>query len=173
VATATVVTRGHGAGPGVASGYDVEQVTLQDQPTLVVRDTVDQEGIGPFVGAAFARVAEVAQQDGMYVSGPPFARIRPEPGGTFHLEVGFPVSGMVLGQGDVKASHLPGGPALRTTHHGDYSRSRAAHEALAAYAAEHGLTPAGDAWEVYLDGPDVEVPRTVVVLPTRTVTGPG
>ena len=150
-----------------ASGYDVEQVVLHDQPTLVVRDTVDQAGIGSFVGAAFARVGAVAQQDGMHVSGPPFARIHPGAAGALTLEVGFPVSGMVLGQGEVKASHLPGGPALRTTHRGDYATSSEAHQALSAYAAQHALAAAGDGWEVYLDRPDVAEPRTVVVLPVR------
>lgn len=174
MAAATLVTSMDTAqdrGSGLA--YEVEQVTLHDQPTLVVRDTVDEAGIGPFVGAAFARVAEVAGQDGMHVSGPPFVRLRPDADGAFELEAGFPVSGMVLGQGDVKASHLPGGPALRTTHRGDYARSRDAHEALHGYAAQHGLVPAGDAWEVYLDGPDVAQPRTVVVLPTRPGGGSG
>lgn len=174
MAAAAVVTPGQGTGPvATTPGYDVEPITLHDQQTLVMRDTVDEEGIAPFMGAAFTRVAEVAQQDGMFVCGPPFARVRPEPGGEIDLEVGFPVSGMVLGQGDVKASHLPGGPALRTTHRGDYSRSREAHEALYAYAAQHGLAPAGDAWEVYLDEPDVAQPRTLVVLPTRTAADTG
>lgn len=173
MAPATVVTQPEPAGrlqtPVPApDDYEVEQVTLQDQPTLVVRDTVEEPAIGAFVGAAFARVAQVAGQDGIYLAGPPFARIRPEPDGSFVLEVGFPVSGMVLGQGDVKASHLPGGPALQTLHHGDYAKSREAHAALSAHAARHGLAPAGDAWEVYLDGPDAEEPRTLVVLPTQT-----
>jgi effector-binding domain-containing protein len=154
-------------GRGGTAAYEVEEVTLHAQPTLVMRATVAQAGIGAFVGAAFERVTEVAGQDGMYVSGPPFARIHPEPDGRFRLEVGFPVSGMLLGQGDVKASHLPGGPGLRTMHRGDYARSGEAHEALGVYATQHGLTPAGDSWEVYLDGPDVAVPRTLVVLPVE------
>jgi effector-binding domain-containing protein len=147
--------------------YQIESVTLPEQPTLVVRGTIGQGQFGSFLGAAFARVSEVAQADGMYVSGPPFARLHPEPDGTFTVEAGFPVSGMLLGQGDVKAAHLPGGSALRTTHRGGYAETRNAHEALHAYASGHGMSPAGDAWEVYLDGPDVAEPRTLVVLPIR------
>jgi effector-binding domain-containing protein len=44
---------------------------------------------------------------------------------------------------------------------------------LYAYAAQHGLAPAGDAWEVYLDEPDVAQPRTLVVLPTRSAADTG
>jgi effector-binding domain-containing protein len=144
----------------------------------VVRGTIGQSQFGSFLGGAFARVSAVAPADGMYVSGPPFARLHPEPDGTFTVEAGFPVSGMLLGQGDVKATHLPGGSALRTTHRGGYAETRNAHQALHAYASAHGMSPTGDAWEVYLDGPDVTQPRTLVVLPIRpsseasaTVTG--
>jgi effector-binding domain-containing protein len=151
--------------------YQVESVTLHEQPVLVVRGSVAESRFAPFLGEAFGHVGGVAAGDGMYVSGPPFARIHPEADGTFTVEAGFPVSGMLLGQGDVKASHLPGGRALRTTHQGGYAEVHRAHEALHAYARDHGLEPGGDAWEVYLDGPEVAQPRTVVVLPVRPGDG--
>ena len=153
-------------GDTTTSGYQVEAVTLHDEPTLVVRGTVEAGNVALFMQGAFSRVARVAGGDGMHIAGAPFARVHPT-GTTLEVEAGFPVSGVALGQGDVKVSHLPGGTALRTTHRGPYAQSRLAHEALYAYAAEHHLTPAGDAWEVYLDTPDVPQPRTVVVLPTH------
>jgi effector-binding domain-containing protein len=149
------------------SEYLIESATLAEQPALVVRDTIGEREFAAFLAGAFGRVSEVAQSDGMYLSGPPFARLHPEPDGTFGVEAGFPVSGMLLGQGDVKASHLPGGPALRTLHRGGYAEARSAHAVLYAYASRHGLSPAGDAWEVYLDGAEVAEPRTLVVLPIR------
>ena len=149
------------------SEYQVEAVRLSEQPTLVVRARVGQDQLGSFIGGAFVRVREVAEADGIYVSGPPFARLGQEADGRLLVEAGFPVSGMLLGQGDVKASHLPGGPALQTIHRGGYAEARNAHQTLHAFAARQGMTPAGDAWEVYLDGPDVAQPRTLVVLPVR------
>jgi effector-binding domain-containing protein len=147
--------------------YEVESVMLHQQPVLAVHGTVEQSGFAPFLGDAFARVGKVAASDGMYLSGPPFARIHPEDDGTFTLEAGFPVAGMLLGQGDVRASHLPAGRALRTTHRGSYEQVHLAHEALHTFAAGQGLVADGDAWEVYLDGPEVPRPRTLVVLPVR------
>lgn len=149
------------------SGYRVETVTLHDEPTLVVRGTVQAGQAGAFVSDAFSRVARVAGGDGMHIAGAPFARVHQEEDGSLDIEAGFPVSGVALGQGEVKVSHLPAGPALRTTHRGDYGSAHLALEALHAYAAGHHLTPTGDAWEVYLDTPDVPQPRTVVVLPAR------
>jgi effector-binding domain-containing protein len=153
--------------------YAVERTSLPEQHTLVVRSTVSPAEIPAFMGAAFGRVSEVARADGMPISGPPFARVRPEDDGALTLEAGFPVGGVVLGQGDVKASHLPGGPVLRTTHLGDYAGTSRAYQALADYASEHGLRPAGDAWEVYLSEPDDAVPRTLVILPVRETATEG
>jgi effector-binding domain-containing protein len=152
--------------------YEIESATLQTQPVLVVRGVVTMAQVGEFLGGAFERVSDVARADGIPVSGPPFARLHPEPDGRFAVEAGFPVSGVLLGQGEVRAAHLPGGPALRTTHRGSYERAGDAHEALQEYAAAHGLRPDGDAWEVYLDGPDVRQPRTVVVLPVQAAAVP-
>jgi effector-binding domain-containing protein len=153
--------------------YEVESVTLHEQPVLVVRGTVGESEFGPFLGDAFSHVGQVAADDGMSVAGPPFARIHPEADGCFTVQAGFPVSGMFLGQGEVKASHLPGGPALQTLHRGGYAQAHLAHEAVQAFASEHGLSPDGDAWEVYLDGPAVDQPRTLVVQPVRESDGPG
>lgn len=159
-------------GRRAGTGYAVECTRLPDQRTLVVRDTVATAQIPDFLGAAFALVAEVAREDGIPISGPPFARVHPEGNDTLAFEAGFPVSGVALGQGKVKASHLPGSLVLRTTHVGSYEGTPGAHEALGDFAASHGLEPAGDAWEVYLSEPDVAVPRTTVVLPV-VASAPG
>lgn len=161
-----------GSGPDVSrDGYRIELATLRDQATLVVRGTVGEPEIGAFLAGAFGRVPVVAQGNGITLSGPPFAKILPQADGSLHIEAGYPVSGMPLGQGVVMGSHLPGGPALRTTHRGDYAQARHAHEALHAFAACHDMRPAGDSWEVYVDEPDVAQPRTVVVLPIRPADG--
>jgi effector-binding domain-containing protein len=147
--------------------YAVERATLTKRPTLVLRGTIPATQVPAFMGSAFARVSQVARADGIPISGPPFARVHPEGDRELTLEVGFPVSGVVLGQGEVKASHLPSGQVLRTTHLGDYAGTARAHEALTAFASRHGLHASGDAWEVYLSEPDVAVPRTLVVLPVE------
>ena len=95
------------------SEYQVEAVRLSEQPALVVRATVGQDQLGSFIGGAFVRVREVAEADGTYVSGPPFARLGQEADGRLLVEAGFPVRGMLLGEGDVKASRLPGGRCCR------------------------------------------------------------
>jgi effector-binding domain-containing protein len=40
--------------------------------------------------------------------------------GTATIEVGWPVSGIVKGKGEIKLSVLPGGKMVHTVHHGPF-----------------------------------------------------
>lgn len=148
--------------------YLIEAAELRSQATLVVRGQVSPTELGDFLGSGFAQVAEVAREDGMSIGGPPFARFHPVDDG-WDVEAGFPVGGMLLGQAQVKASRLPGGPVLRTVHVGAYTDTERAHQALQDWAEEHDLEPNGDPWEVYLDVVGGTSPHTEVVLPIHEV----
>jgi effector-binding domain-containing protein len=51
--------------------------------------------------------------------------------------------------GRVQYSETPGGDVATTTHWGDYSGLRSAHQAVVAWCRSEGLTLAGTYWEVY------------------------
>ena len=89
--------------------------------------------------------------------------------GQFDIEAGFPLSGAVTAVGRVEPCTLPGGTAARTTHVGAYDAVAAAYEAAHTYLTDNGYEPSGAPWECYLDDPEVESPRTEVVLPCRPV----
>jgi effector-binding domain-containing protein len=50
-------------------------------------------------------------------------------------------------------------------HVGSYDGVAAAYTAVEQWLAAHDLSPIGDPWESYLDGPEVPQPRTVVSFP--------
>lgn len=146
--------------------YDVELVELQVEPVAVVRGHVSRQGIPAFLGGAFSEVLEVLEAQGLTPTGPPFGLFVPT-GDGFDVEAGFPAARAVRPAGRVEACELPGGPAARVVHRGDYGGVAAAYEAAAAWVTSHGYVAAGPPWESYLDGPDVAEPRTVVCLPCR------
>jgi len=149
--------------------YNIESADLHAQPTMVVRGTVATGHLEEFFRNAFTQVAEVVTRDGLDFAGAPFARYHSTEEGIWGVEGGFPVAEQGAAHGEVAPSHLPAGPVLRTVHVGPWGELGQAHEALTSWAADHRLTPAGDPWEVYLDGPEVAQPRTEVVLPVRAV----
>jgi hypothetical protein len=76
--------------------------------------------------------------------------------GRLEVEAGFPASGPVEGDGDVRPSELPGGQVAVTLHAGPYDQMEPAYQALASWVSEHGGELAGDAWVVYLSDPPAQ-----------------
>jgi effector-binding domain-containing protein len=146
-------------------GYEMQFVDLQAQDTAVVRGHVTHEGIAEFLGPAFADTMGLAGQQGVDVTGAPFGRYRPADDGGWDIAVGFPVARPVTPDGRVEAGVLPGGRAARTMHVGDYGALGAAYEAVLAWLTDNGYVMSDEPWECYLDGPDVDEPRTEVFVP--------
>jgi effector-binding domain-containing protein len=151
--------------------YEISQVDLVESPTAVVRATLTVAQLGPWLAQAYGAVAAYLSVHGAGPVGMPFARYHPLGGDRFEVEAGFGATREVAGAGQVVASRLPGGPAVKTWHVGPYDALAGAYEAVEAWVREHGGTPAGDPWEIYhsdaVTEPDPASWRTEVVAPYR------
>ena len=150
-------------------GYIVQFADLQAQDVAVVRGEVPHDGLPDFLGPAFEEVMRVVTEQGLHAVGPPFGQYRPAEDRGWIVAAGFPVSGVVTTAGRVEPDRLPVGRAARTVHVGDYSDLVGAYEAATSFATDNGYEMSGDPWELYLDGPVVELPRTEVFVPCREV----
>lgn len=157
-----------GQGQARLMSYEIRQAELQRQSTAVVRGHVAEGDIAAFLGEAFGEVMTALGQQGVTPAGPPFGRFTPGEDG-FQVEAGFPVDSPVTGTGRVTADELPGGPAAYTVHTGGYDTVAEAHEATMDWISDNGFVVSGEAWESYLDGPDVPRPRTEVFVPCAPV----
>ncbi|WP_240482676.1 GyrI-like domain-containing protein [Rhodococcus opacus] len=146
-------------------GYQVELVEIEAHPAAVVRDRLRLDHIEDFLGPAFGEVVTVAERQGRYVTGVPFARYRQAEDGQWDVEAGFPLSGGIAARGRVEPTSQPAGRAATTLHIGDYKGVGAAYAAATHWITAHGYVPSGDPWESYLDGPGVAAPRTEVFMP--------
>ncbi len=149
--------------------YEIQIADLQEQHVALVRGHVSVEQIPAFLGAAYSEVPGVAARQGLALTGAPYGRYRFDADGTLQIEAGFPVSGVVTAEGRVEPGTLPGGTVARTMHVGPYDGVAAAYQAAGSYLTENGFEPAGEAWECYLDEPEVANPRTEVFMPCRPV----
>ena len=146
--------------------YHVDRIESEAQPTAVVRGTVAEDAIAEFFGGVFGEVIGVISAQGLVPAGPPFGCYVPTPNG-FEIEAGFPASAPVDPAGRVAASELPGGPALLVLHRGPYAAVVGAYAAAEDWLADNDWESTGPPWEVYLDGPEVTEPRTLVHVPVR------
>ena len=151
--------------------YEIQERTLVEQPTMVMRGTIKLEDIPKFLNRAYHTVESQVRDCGAHVVGKPFTRYRPlDPEyREFEIEAGVPVVLAVPGHGGVEASTLPGGSAVVTVHVGPYERMEPAYAALTAWLDEHGGTAVGPAWEVHhsdpSEQPDPATWRTEIVQP--------
>jgi effector-binding domain-containing protein len=144
--------------------YEITLERRPEQTAAVIREIVGLDEVSGFLGRAFEEVGGALARQGLYPAGPPFGRYRPVERGS-DVEAGFPTSGPVAPDGRVVATVLPGGEIAETVHIGPYHDVAAAYGAVMEWLGETGREATGDPWEMYLDGPDVEAPRTVVCFP--------
>ncbi|PTR27403.1 effector-binding domain-containing protein [Rhodococcus sp. OK519] len=145
--------------------YHIRLEERDEQPAAAVCGDVPVEDIAGFIGGAFRQVVAAAEESGIRLAGPPFARYRPLPGGSWNIEAGFPLTRAIETTGRVEPTSLPAGPAVTTLHVGAYDSVEPAYIALTSWITEHGFVTVGEAWECYLDDPDVADPRTEIVMP--------
>ena len=134
---------------------DTPQITqTQAQPAAVIRLTVPRSEISKVMGPGIEEVIEAVIAQGIGPAGPVFShhfRVDPE---VFDFEVGVPVTAPVTPTGRVRAGTLPAATVARTVYQGPYDDLAKAWGAFMAWVRAEGHTPAPNAWERYLAGPE-------------------
>lgn len=69
------------------------------------------------------------------------------------LEIGFPLSNPVEGQGPLLAGEIPAGPKATAIHRGPYEEMAPVYDRLNTYIADQGYVPTGVVYEYYLNSP--------------------
>ena len=134
--------------------YSITTKQLSPQPVLVARRRVPRAGIAQAIGEALPLVFAYAQQNGIPIAGPPFARYPDMGPGLMTLDIGVPVAAPPQASGaEITADTLPEGLAAVTTHTGPYDKLPEAIAALGEWIAGQGLIPAGGPWESYITDP--------------------
>jgi AraC family transcriptional regulator len=151
-------------------------IVVKDLPAihaLVMRRRVSREEIAATLGECLPTVFGYAQQHGLALAGPPFARY-PEVGmGSLVVEGGMPVTALPDEEpGDgIESLTIPAGRAAVAVHRGPYEGLEQSHRAVEAWMRDADLWPAGPPWETYLtdpgDHPDPGTWETEIVHPVR------
>ncbi len=152
--------------------YSITTKELRAQPALVTERRMKPSEIGAQLGEMFGSVFQYAQQNGVALAGPPFARYLDMSPGLMTVQAGFPVAAAPDSPaGAITVETLPGGPAAVTTHAGPYEQLRDAHAAVQNWIAARGLAPAGAPWESYVtdpaESPDPKDWKTEIFWPVR------
>lgn len=144
--------------------------TVEPRNTLTVRVSTPAGELPKLMPRVFGEIAAFMQRKGIPFAGMPFALYRNMDMNALDVEIGFPVSAAVAGEGRIQASTIPGGRVAWAAHAGPYETIERTYNALLAFARERGLKLAEWMYETYLNGPDTTRPeelRTEICMPIR------
>ncbi|WP_054683139.1 GyrI-like domain-containing protein [Microbacterium sp. No. 7] len=150
-----------------------DRIDLEPLPLAVVRHAgLRLDDLRSVFDAGFSALGRAFAGGALTPTSPAIAIYRGDPQDVFDLELGFVVTAAprtpIVDRGtEITASALPAGPALATTHVGDYDGLGEAWGSLVAEGAEQGAGPAGVWIEIYVTDPSnaEDELRTDLIMP--------
>ena len=150
--------------------YNCEVKEQSAQPTLSIRTRTSVQNLPQVFGKAYGAIAQYLGGLGEQPAGPPFAAYHNMDMQNLDVEIGFPVSRRLPGEGGIQAGEIPGGRAATCLYTGPYSEIELAYNALTQWIKDNGYEIAGVAYEMYLNDPSQTPPqelKTQILFPLR------
>lgn len=133
-------------------------VQRDEQPVLSIRTNTGLRDLPDTILNGLAKVGQYIAEQNLLPSGPAFVAYYNLEMNDSAVEIGFPVSQPVHGDGEVQARTIPGGPAGMCLYVGPYQELATAYQQLNAYIESQGREPTGVSYEFYLNNPAVTPP---------------
>ncbi|HEY3272261.1 MAG TPA: GyrI-like domain-containing protein [Methanocella sp.] len=150
--------------------FKCEIKEMPAQPALAIRTKTRLQNLPQTIGECFGRVIGYLGQIGEQPASAPYVGYYNMDMNNLDVEIGFPVAKALPGNGEIRASQLPGGKMGTCLYTGPYTEMPVAYEALTKLLGEKGLEPAGIVYEVYYNSPAEVRPeelQTLILFPLK------
>lgn len=150
------------------------QCEIKEQPmqkTLSIRTRTAVQNLPQVFGNGYEKIAQYLGELGEQPVGPPFAAYYNMDMDNLDIEFGFPVTGSLPGQTEIKAGEIPGSKVATCLHIGPYNDIEPAYNALTKWVKDNGYEVTGVAYELYLNDPTETPPaelQTQIIFPVKT-----
>lgn len=140
-------------------GYMFQIVETESQPALSVRRVVSVRDLPKIIGGVYGSILAYLGELGEQPLGPAFVAYYNMDMENLELEIGFPVSKVLEGKGDILSSQIPAGKKATTFFKGPYGKMSRVYEDLTKWINDRGYESTGVAYEFYYNSPE-EVPES-------------
>ncbi len=150
--------------------YKCEIKELPVQPVLSIRAKSAVQELPQLLGASFGAIAQHLGSLEENPAGAPFVAYYNMDMQNLDIEIGFPVSHPLTGQGNVQPSQIFGGKVATCLYVGPYSDVGPAYDALTQFVKAQGCEATGVAYEFYLNDPQTVQPaelQTQIYFPLK------
>lgn len=139
--------------------FQFEFEVKESQPVVSIRTRCAVQDLPQVLGSAYGSIMQYLGEIGTAPAGAPFVGYFNMDMQDLDIEVGFPVTEPVTGNGEVKPGEIPAGPQVACMHIGPYSQCEPAYNALMDWIPANGHTSTGVYYEYYLNNP-VDTPES-------------
>ena len=150
--------------------YECEIKEYPARLALSIRTKTTLEDLPEVTRKAYAAISQYLGELGEQPAGDPFAAYHNLDMQDLDVDLGFPVSGMLPGRGEIKPYEIPESRVVTCLHIGPHSEVEPAYNALFRWIIDNGHEATGMAYEVYLSDPD-KTPsqelKTRIILPLK------
>lgn len=150
--------------------YQFELTEKPAQPVLSMRTRTPVGNLPQELGKAYGAIIQYLQDIGEQPLEAAFAAYYNMDMQDLDVEMGFPVSKSLAGNGEINASEIPAGKQVSCTYKGPYSQMEPVYNAMMQWMNENGYTPTGVVYEFYYNSPaDVQESEllTKIVFPLK------
>ena len=144
--------------------YQCEEVEKPAQPVLSIRTRVPVQNLPDALGKGYMAIGQYLESLSKSPEGDPFVAYYNMDMEDLDIEIGFPVSGIVPGKGEIEYREIPAGKFATCLHTGPYNEMGLAYEALNEWVKEAGYEVSGTAYEFYLNDASVTPPQELKTL---------
>ncbi len=151
--------------------YKCEILEKIAQPALAMRIRTPAADLPQIMGKSYQAIAQFLCELGEQPAGPAYAAYFNMDMQNLDVEIGFPVSRLINGRGQIIASEIPGGRMATCQFTGPYSDMAPAYQALQQLASKEGHQTTGVSYEFYLNDPAQTPPQelmTQIVFPLKS-----
>ena len=150
--------------------YKCEVKEQAVQPALSIRTRSSLQDLPQKIGEAIGAIAHYLAELKEPPAGPPFTAYYNMDMQDLDVEMGFPVTKLVPGKNEIRASEILGGKVATCLHTGPYNEIKSAYKALSEWMKENGHEEIGVAYEMYLNDPSHTPPqelKTQIAFPLK------
>jgi effector-binding domain-containing protein len=150
--------------------YKCEIKEMPVQPVLSIRARSAVQGLPQVVGTSFGAIVQYLGSLGETPAGVPFVAYYNMDMKNLDIEIGFPVSHPLTGQGNIQPNQIFGGKLATCLYIGPYSDVGPAYDALTKFVNDKEIESTGVAYEFYLNDPQTVQPselQTQIYFPLK------
>jgi effector-binding domain-containing protein len=140
----------------------MEITTKKELRTAAIRLKTPVGNLKAEMGRAYGEVAGLLGKQRTGPAGSPFAIYHNMDMNDLDVEMGFPVSREIRGEGRMKPGVLPGGRTAVAEHRGPYDTAESTYKALMAFIQQNKAEAQGLCYEVYRNDPQTTKPEDLL-----------